>query len=716
MISTVSSTTQLQNYGGAVRSILVTDTETGGVFNYSEDALTPDGENIFAATGVGEGYWVRLPENYNGVIHTNAIEETKEGTLNIEGDLNISKLGAASKIFFRRGLDGALGSYIGNINQDNPINFVINSGGGGSYLSMRINGVEVGRFAPDTGNFLIGGTTDNASDKLQVTGTSISSGNSYAPNFSSLKGKQWNIFGDSFSNDIPNDYVGIVRDNLGLIATTNAVSGAKLSEQLAVAKAFVAGSPTYFTTFDIVTLHIGVNDFANDLIPLGTPLSTIGDGTFAGDLKDFIQVILTSNPKVKLYIITPPEANGAGVLYKAVNSEGWSIKDLSVLISSVCLDYSIQCIDLYSMSGFNLQTIPTYTSDLLHPNSDGRRKLADIVSQAFQGNNSKGRTGNYEDLLHTTGNESKVGNLSLTGILASQVRTFGTAGSPVYDDVITYSQARIKFGNEATNNFGKSISFWTVPIGVNTAHEALRLNYDKTSTFFEKVTMPTAHVGSGTPLAGTLLDIGASTLVSGAIIPIVSITRSVDNIQCLQLQNKSTGTSAEMRFITAANDNSYFAFTQPSSNNSSTGFFGVAKSSGSFIINSANGATARDIYLGTLDAKGLFFGTNNTVKMAISSAGVITLQNSATLEVPTPTTNSQAANKSYVDTLVASQVVTNLSITTAQSASDLNTLYPTATEGLMVICPNVGIGGAREYIKTSETGQWSEKIITILNP
>lgn len=569
-------------------------------------------------------------DRWRSMLHSDGAE-SKSGILTLEDHVYIGKSGAASKIFFKRGVDGALGSWIGNITTDNPINFNFNAGGGGAFATISNNGVEGIRLAPDTNNVLLGTTTDNTEDKLQVAGTAKATGNIYAPNFSNLKGKQWNIFGDSFSNDIPNDYVGIVRDNLGLIATTNAVSGHKLSQQLAIAEGFVAGSPTYFTAFDIVTLHIGVNDFANDLIPLGTPSSTIGDGTFAGDLKDFIEVILTSNPKVKLYIMTPPEANGAGVLYKAVNSQGWSLKDLSVLISSICLDYSIQCIDLYSMSGFNLQTIPSYTSDLLHPNVDGRRKLADIVSQAFQGNNSKGRSANYEDVLHTTGNESKVGNLSLNGVLASSVRTFGTAGSPLYDDVITYSQARIKFGNEATNNFGKSISFWTVPTGVNTAHEALRLNYDKTATFFEKATMPTAHVGSGTPLSQSLLDVGTgSTLLSGAILPILSVRRDANSIQAIQGQNKSTGTSAEMRLTLGVDDESYFSIIQPSSTNTSTALFGVQKKTGSFITNSTNGATARDMYIGTIDAKGVYLGTNNIVRLSIDSAGAAAFQGTVT--------------------------------------------------------------------------------------
>ncbi len=97
-------------------------------------------------------------------------------------------------------------------------------------------------------------------------------------------------------------------------------------------------------------------------------------------------------------------------------------------------------------------------------------------------------------------------------------------------------------------------------------------------------------IGTSSPLSSTgmLLDIGGSTQVNGNIYPKLAITATDNSIQGMQLQNKSTGTSAEMRFIAAADDNSYMAFAQPSSTNTATTLFGVPKNSGSFIFNYAN--------------------------------------------------------------------------------------------------------------------------------
>lgn len=134
-------------------------------------------------------------------------------------------------------------------------------------------------------------------------------------------------------------------------------------------------------------------------------------------------------------------------------------------------------------------------------------------------------------------------------------------------------------------------------------------------------------IGTSSPLAGdnstNLLDVGGSTQVNNLVDPVVSIEGDGDSIRSLQLQNSNSGTSAEMRFITAANDGSYFAFTQPSSTNTST-FGGVTKSAGSFIFNASNGGTSRDLVIANLSAdKGIRFSTSSSVKMSIISSGAV---------------------------------------------------------------------------------------------
>ena len=261
-------------------------------------------------------------------------------------------------------------------------------------LKFYTNNIERGNFS-NTGDFIL--INKLITPSLQVTTnaaagkvlTSDASGNAtWQTNTANLElaGENWVLFGDSFSDGINGEYGAVVRDKLSLnTVTTLAVSGHKMSQQLTVLDNTLSSNYNYFDSYQIVSVLIGINDFAQNTT-LGDRTSSIGSNTFAGYMKDFIETILTATPEVKLYFLSPPEGNGAGVTYQAANTAGWKLKDLSLLMSQICSDYSIQFIDLFSLSKFNLQTIGTYTSDGLHPNSAGSLYLGGIIAHAFINN------------------------------------------------------------------------------------------------------------------------------------------------------------------------------------------------------------------------------------------------------------------------------------------------------------------------------------------
>lgn len=127
-------------------------------------------------------------------------------------------------------------------------------------------------------------------------------------------------------------------------------------------------------------------------------------------------------------------------------------------------------------------------------------------------------------------------------------------------------------------------------------------------------------IGEDTPAA--LFEVNST---GAAIVPIASLNidqsialaTNADNIQAMHLENISSGASAEIRFITVADDNTYMAFTVPSSGNTGT-FFGQTKSTGHFIFNV--GAT-RDMYIGTIQNSDLGFGTQNVLRMTVEEDG-----------------------------------------------------------------------------------------------
>jgi hypothetical protein len=177
----------------------------------------------------------------------------------------------------------------------------------------------------------------------------------------------------------------------------------------------IAGNANFFDDFEIVSIHLGVNDFAGNWA-LGSIFSASTDANIGGYMKKMIDLILTSNPNAKIFFIAPPEANGLGVTYKAENTQGWTLKDLSVLMSNIAAYYGVSCVDLYDLAPFNLYTIPTYTVDLLHPNAIGKEIIANIVANSFKEGYAKGMQTNlaFNDLtssddirkFHLNGNTS----------------------------------------------------------------------------------------------------------------------------------------------------------------------------------------------------------------------------------------------------------------------------------------------------------------------
>lgn len=201
--------------------------------------------------------------------------------------------------------------------------------------------------------------------------------------------KKWVIFGDSFSATGAR-YSARVDSLLNLTGTTTfGVSGHTFAQQSAKVDSIVAATPTYFTAFNIASILLGVNDFAGNAA-IGLRSNAAGTASIAGYLKNMIEKIQTSNKNIEIYVMTPPEANGAGVTYHATNSAGWNLSNLATLLSQIAFDYGVQCIDLHAKVPFNLSTIATLTSDGLHPNYFGSIFMAGTISQAFISRNSSG--------------------------------------------------------------------------------------------------------------------------------------------------------------------------------------------------------------------------------------------------------------------------------------------------------------------------------------
>jgi len=93
------------------------------------------------------------------------------------------------------------------------------------------------------------------------------------------------------------------------------------------------------------------------------------------------------------------------------------------------------------------------------------------------------------------------------------------------------------------------------------------------------------------------------------------------------MQNSNSGSSADFRFALFEDGNinnvGYLAFSMPSTNNTATTLFGLARKDGAFLFYNKSSGSDRTLALGTLDQGSLLLGTNNTARFKISLTEII---------------------------------------------------------------------------------------------
>ena len=293
-----------------------------------------------------------------------------------------------------------------NLILDETNNYLYGAITGGA--DSRIHGINgnveyIGSMDQDVLNTYIGTQTDeltfrtnstnaiyvNSSQNVDVPNGDLSVAGNNVYYFDGSKKLVW--FGDSQVNSTTGDYVADVISELGVTGTvTHADGGDDLTDQIVVLDALISGDANYFDAFDIVLLHIGVNDFNYDN-PLGDLDDASTDATFIGELKDFIETVLTSNPEVEIYLITPPETDTVGLPYKSQNANFDTLEYFAEAMVKVAAQKSVFSIDLNAISGMNDVTMSAYSSDDLHINTTfGKAKVGRIVSDAIRRKTSLG--------------------------------------------------------------------------------------------------------------------------------------------------------------------------------------------------------------------------------------------------------------------------------------------------------------------------------------
>ncbi|MBB6673452.1 SGNH/GDSL hydrolase family protein [Cohnella nanjingensis] len=201
-------------------------------------------------------------------------------------------------------------------------------------------------------------------------------------NDSKWTGLSWGTLGDSITE--ANGYQPLVAEALGFARVVNygrggcpVTAGGDRDHGATVHMAREADP-----TLDCVTIFAGVNDFR-----LNKPIGLAGTRdifTFRGAYVTAAETILRGNPGCRLNLWTPLQRDKDEYDNTYVNKAGHRLIDYVEAIRSIGLAYALPVLDLYAESGFNKLTLPLLTSDGLHPNEAGQRRIASMAASFLE--------------------------------------------------------------------------------------------------------------------------------------------------------------------------------------------------------------------------------------------------------------------------------------------------------------------------------------------
>lgn len=211
---------------------------------------------------------------------------------------------------------------------------------------------------------------------------------------SPLKGKKWVAIGDSITEvnfRTGKNYHGFVSDNVGGMTIYNyGQAGTGYYGRFNVAGT-ISDDPDYVTVF------FGTNDWNNSDPNNTKSLGAFGDTantTIAGCIYLTLSQLITKFYSKKIAVFTPlPRSDNYGSLATA-NSRGFTLEQLSDVISKTAAHFSLPCLDLYHTAQLPVWTTagnafyftaPGQSSpDGLHPNDAGHAKIAQQIQRFME--------------------------------------------------------------------------------------------------------------------------------------------------------------------------------------------------------------------------------------------------------------------------------------------------------------------------------------------
>lgn len=193
--------------------------------------------------------------------------------------------------------------------------------------------------------------------------------------------------------------LGRMRGRLGFKSYRNlGVSGRPMADGTSAGAGTVTTAlANTFSGDAMIYIAAGTNDFRLD-VPLGL-LGAPGDAagsfvrsTFYGAYRATLNFIQAQAPDARIVLATPLQRNNSGYSTTTTNAAGHMLRDYRAAIFALADMHSLPVVDMYALSGISERNLSLFTSDGLHPNDRGYKRMADVAVDQIRGGGSPAPT------------------------------------------------------------------------------------------------------------------------------------------------------------------------------------------------------------------------------------------------------------------------------------------------------------------------------------
>ncbi len=169
-------------------------------------------------------------------------------------------------------------------------------------------------------------------------------------------------------------YADLVCDDMGAVGYNYGISGNTLASDEGNGMVDRYGK---MHSSDVIVVYGGSNDFYDDVV-LGS-ITSWNNEEFYGALRNLCSGLKAQYPNAHIVFMTPLHGEFLGMSTSNDNGAGSTMALYVRAIKNVCADYDIPVLDLYDGFAINGDNYEEYTSDGLHPNEKGHKKIAEVL-------------------------------------------------------------------------------------------------------------------------------------------------------------------------------------------------------------------------------------------------------------------------------------------------------------------------------------------------